>query len=141
MTSEGANHRVCIDRLTIKEIQGCLNIEFLDNFAQFAHDEGVFVRLVARMMAVFTTWVVSIVDANLVFTDARLKDFPLILLVEVNDEERVLEPNKEVSLVSCFFWLFLIGNGIDRVVATLVLFIDFLLKLLFRVAARNIFDA
>lgn len=92
-------------------------------------------------MAVFTTWIVSIVDSNLVFADARLKDFPLILLVEVNDEERVLEPNKEVSLVSCFFWLFLIGNGINRVVATLMLLIDFLLKLLFGVAARNIFDA
>ena len=93
------------------------------------------------MMAVFTTWVVSIVDANLVFADAWLKHFPLILLVEVNDEERVLEPNEKVSLVGRFFWLFLIGNGINRVVATLVLLIDFLLKLLFGVAARNIFDA
>ena len=95
----------------------------------------------ARVVAVFTSRVVSIVDANLVFTDARLKDFPLILLVKVNDEERVLKPNKEVSLVSRFFWLLLIGNGINRVVATLVLLIDFLLKLLFGVAARNIFDA
>ena len=141
LAREGADHRVCIDRLTIEQVKRCLNIVFLDNFAQLAHDERVFVRLVARVVAVFTAWIVPIVDAHLVFAHARLQNFPLILLVEVHDEERMLEPDEEVPLIGRFFGLLLIGNWINRVVATLVLLVDLLFELLLGVAAGDVFDA
>ena len=115
--------------LTIELLQRRLNIVLLDNFAQLTHHKGVLVRFMV-CMAVFATWIVTVVDTNLVLANLGLQNFPLILLIEVDDKERVLKADEEVALVRRLFWLLFVWNRINRIIAALVLAIDLLLQLL-----------
>ena len=76
----------------------------------------------------------------------------LILLIEINYEERMLEADEEVSFIArCFLLFVLLGTLLDyrllfvldrlyRPVAAFMAAIDLLLQLLLRVAAGDIFD-
>ena len=139
LAREIADHGLSVRRWPIELLQRSLNVVFFYDFSKLAHQEGILVRLVVSM-AIFAR-IVSIVDANLVFAEAWLQNLALVLLVKVDDEERMLESDKEVAFVCCLFWLLLVRNRFNGPVATLVLTIDLLLELLLGVAAGDVLDA
>ena len=82
----------------------------------------------------------TIIDTDLLVAVVELPRLTLILLVEVHDEQRVLEVDKEVSHVGHLLRLFLISDDVKCRVPVLLCSIDLILQLFLRVAARNILD-
>lgn len=113
---------------------------FLDNLAKLAHQECIFFEL--KTTVAFSLRVVSIVDGNLVLLVVGLQDLALVLLKEVDNEERVLEADEEVALVRqrLLRIVLLIRDRLNTPVPALVTLINLFLELLFRVAARNVLD-
>ena len=73
-----------------------LDIIALDDFAQL----GKKVRIRLEAVGTLPLGLITIVKCNFVLLGARLKYLPLVLLVEVDYEERMLEVNEEVALVA-----------------------------------------
>ena len=85
--------------------------------------------------------IATVVDAYLLVRVVQLPVLVLILFIEIDDEEWVLKVDEEVSHVCVLLWLFLIGDDIKIAVSVFVRPVDLFLKLLFVIAARDVFDA
>ena len=85
--------------------------------------------------------VAPVVDADLLVRVVQLPVLVLILLIEIDNEKRMLKVDEEVAHVRVLLRLFLIGDDVEIAVSILVRSVDFLLELLFVVATRDILDA
>lgn len=85
--------------------------------------------------------VATIVDPDLLVGVVELPRLALVLVVEVDDEERVFEVDEEVAHVSHLLWLLFVFNNVERGIPALVVAIDLVFQLLFRVAAWDVLDA
>ena len=65
----------------------------------------------------------------------------MILLIEIDDEKRVLKVDEKVAHVRVLLRLFLIRDDVKVAVSILVRSVDFLLELLLVVAAGDILHA
>jgi len=59
-------------------------------------------------------WRAPVVDADLLVRVVELPRLALVLLIEVDDEERVLEVNEEVAHIGHFLGLLLVRNNFQR---------------------------
>ena len=89
----------------------------------------------------FLFGIAAVVDADLLVGVVELPRLPLILVVKVNNEERVLEIDEEVPHVRHLLRLFLIFNDVQRGVSPLVVLVYLVFQLLLGVAAGDVFDA
>lgn len=85
--------------------------------------------------------VAAIVDPDLLVGVVELPRLTLVLVVEVDDEERVFKVNEEVAHVGHLLWLLFVFNNVERGIPALVVAIDLVFQLLFRVAAWDVLDA
>jgi len=85
--------------------------------------------------------VATIVDPDLLVGVVELPRLALVLVVEVDDEERVFEVDEEVAHVGHLLWLLFVFNNVERGIPALVVAIDLVFQLLFRVAAWDVLDA
>lgn len=102
----------------------------LDDLAQLTQQKGVFLGFMGGVVAL-PLRVVPVVNCNFVLMRVGLKNLSLILLEEVNNEERVLKADEEVAFVrSCLLRLILlVGDGLNPPESTLVTPVDLLLEL------------
>ena len=85
--------------------------------------------------------VAPVVDADFLVRVVQLPVLVLILLIEIDNEKRVLKVDEKVAHVCVLLRLFLIGDDVKITVSILVRSVDFLLELLFIVAAGDILHA
>ena len=89
----------------------------------------------------FLFGVAAVVDADLLVGVVELPRLPLVLVVKVDDEERVLEVDEEVTHVRHLLRLFLVFDNVQRGVSALVVLVYLVFQLLLGVAAGDVFDA
>ena len=89
---------------------------------------------------VLSLGVSSIVDSDLLLRVVELPCLPLILYIEVYDEEWMLKFNEEVAHVRHLFGFFLVSDHVKRRVEAFVGPIDLIFQLFFGVATRDVLD-
>lgn len=109
----------------------------LDDFLQLALQVGVELGIGVTLLL----GVVAVEDADLLVLVGLLPGAALVLLVKVDDEERVLEVDEEVTHVGHLLGLFFVKDDVDGGVPVFVRLVDLLLQLVLRKAARDVLDA
>lgn len=118
-------------------VQGCLDVVLGDDALQLRNEVGVQLSAVVALLL----GRVAIVDSDLLIRVVQLPRLPLVLVVEVDDEERVLEVDEEVAHVRLLVRLLVVLDDVQGRVSALVLLVDLVLELLLGVSAWDVFDA
>jgi len=117
-----------LNHLNIEVLKRSLDVVLLDDHTEFAHQEHILVKLVISV--VFFLRIVTVINSDLILLKIRLKYLSLILLIKIDDKERVLKADEKVALVCrhrFFRVVFLVDNWVDSVVAALVTAVNLLL--------------
>ena len=95
--------------LSLEALKGRRDVILTHNALNLAHEVSV------KLMSIETLFLgrATIIDTDLLVAVVELPRLTLILFVEVHDEERVLEVNKEVSHVGHLLRLLLISDNVQ----------------------------